>query len=148
MLDVAIDAAKQAGQLALKQNKHLPKVSYKEDNSPVTKADIEAEKLIRKIITNNYPNHGIIGEELPTTNPKAKYKWLIDPIDGTSDYVRQIPFWATMIGILENLESPLSKAQTLSPSSLGSIRSRTIRSGFSLRALFRASKPSYAAITS
>ena len=56
MLDVAIDAAKAGGELALKYFKSQPKVLYKADNSPVTRADIETEKLIRKIISKNFQN--------------------------------------------------------------------------------------------
>lgn len=102
MIDLAIDAAKKAGKLALKRNKVLPKVNFKADYSPVTEADLAAEKLIRYIVGKKFPDHGIIGEEFPETNPGAKYKWIIDPIDGTADYIRQIPFWSTMIAVLEN----------------------------------------------
>lgn len=102
MIDVAIDAAKQAGELALRYFKDQPKVSYKPDKSPVTKADIEAEKLIRRIISRKFPDHGIIGEELPPINPKAKYQWVIDPIDGTKSFVRRLPFWSTLLALLEN----------------------------------------------
>src|SRR3990167_2758131 len=104
MLDVAIDAAKQAGDLALKYFKTQPKVSYKADKSPVTRADIEAEKLIRKILSKNFPDHGIIGEELPPVNPGAKYQWVIDPIDGTKSFVRRLPFWSTLLALLQNGE--------------------------------------------
>ena len=102
MLDVAIDAAKQAGELALRYFKTQPKVSYKADKSPVTRADIEAEMLIRKIITKKFPDHGIIGEELPPVNPKARYQWVIDPIDGTKSFVRRMPFWSTLLALMEN----------------------------------------------
>ncbi|KKT80898.1 MAG: hypothetical protein UW78_C0022G0004 [Candidatus Azambacteria bacterium GW2011_GWA1_44_9] len=102
MLDVAIDAAKQAGELALKYFKSQPKVSYKADKSPVTIADLETEKLIRRIINRKFPDHGIIGEELPPVNPKADYQWVIDPIDGTRDFIRRIPFWANYIAVLKN----------------------------------------------
>lgn len=102
MIDVAIEAAKQAGALALKYFKTQPKVSYKPDNSPVTRADIETEKLIRKIITKKFPDHGIIGEELQPVNPKAKYQWVIDPIDGTVDFTRGIETWSTFLAVLEN----------------------------------------------
>jgi len=102
MINVAIDAAKQAGELALKYFKSQPKVSYKADKSPVTIADLEAEKLIRRIIRRKFPDHGIIGEEFGEEKPNAKYKWVIDPIDGTRDFVRKHPFWATFIAILEN----------------------------------------------
>src|SRR3990167_10034821 len=100
MTDVAIEAAKAAGQLALGYFKNLPRVTYKADKSPVTTADIEAEKLIRKIITKNFPDHGIIGEELPPVNPKAKYQWIIDPIDGTKRFSIGHPYWSILIAVL------------------------------------------------
>src|SRR3972149_2544454 len=102
MIDVAIDAAKAGGDLALRYFKSQPKVSYKPDDSPVTKADIETEKLIRKIISKKFPDHGIIGEELPPVNPKARYQWVIDPIDGTKSFVRRMPFWSTLLALMEN----------------------------------------------
>lgn len=102
MLDVAIDATKAGGQLAYQYFTKVKNVRYKGDNSPVTIADIEAEKLIRKIITQNFPDHGIIGEELQNTNPKSKYQWVIDPIDGTKQFVRGIPIWTTYVAVLEN----------------------------------------------
>lgn len=102
MLDVAIDAAKQAGELALKYFKSQPKVSYKADKSPVTRADIEAEKLIRKIISKNFPDHGIIGEELGSTTYKSKYTWAIDPIDGTRYFAHRLPYWGTLLSLLDN----------------------------------------------
>lgn len=102
MLDVAVNAARKGGELALKYFKSQPKVSYKPDKSPVTRADIEAEKLIRKIISQKFPDHGIMGEELPSVNPKAKYQWVIDPIDGTKSFIRGMPFWSTLLALLEN----------------------------------------------
>lgn len=102
MIDVAIKAAKEAGALAYRYFKTQPKVSYKPDNSPVTKADLEAEELARKIITKNFPNHGIIGEEFAPVNPNAKYQWVIDPIDGTNDFIRNIPYWSTLLAVVEN----------------------------------------------
>lgn len=117
MIDIAIDAAKQAGALAyqyFKTQQSLPafrprlqseanrQIRYKPDNSPVTRADIEAEKLIRKIISKNFPDHGIIGEELPAINPRAKYQWVIDPIDGTKSFIRNIPFWSTLLALLKD----------------------------------------------
>lgn len=102
MIDVAIDAAGQAGILALKYFKNQPKVYYKPDNTPVTRADREAEQLIRKIISKKFPDHGIIGEEFEANNPSARFKWVIDPIDGTKDFVRRLPLWATFLAVLEN----------------------------------------------
>ena len=101
MINVAIDAARTAGDLAYSYFRKNLKVRYKGDNSPVTIADIEAEKLIRKLITKNFPSHGIIGEELENVNPKAKYQWVIDPIDGTRNHIRNLPYWMTLIAVLE-----------------------------------------------
>ena len=102
MIDVAIEAAKTAGELAYRYFKTQPKVSYKPDDSPVTRADIEAEKLIRKIISKKFPNHGIIGEELPPVNPHARFQWIIDPIDGTRDFIRNFPYWAVFVAVIKN----------------------------------------------
>ena len=102
MLDVAIEAAKAAGQLAYRYFKTQLKVTYKPlHHSPVTKADKEAETLIRKIISKKFPDHGFIGEEFGSTNRSAKYHWVIDPIDGTRDFIRGLPFWSTLIAVLE-----------------------------------------------
>lgn len=102
MIDVALDAATRAGKLALKYFKTQPKVEYKADDTPVTRADREAEQLIRKIISKKFPEHGIIGEEFGAVNPGAKYTWVIDPVDGTKEFVHGLPFWATLLAVLEN----------------------------------------------
>ena len=102
MINTAIEAAQKAGQLAYRYFKSQPKVTYKPDDSPVTRADIEAEKLIRKIITKKFPDHGIIGEELPPVNPNSRFQWVIDPIDGTRDFVRGSQFWATLLAVLKD----------------------------------------------
>lgn len=102
MLSVAIKAAEAGGQVAYSYFKKIPKITYKPDNTPVTKADIEAEQAIRKIITKNFPDHGIIGEEVENTNPKAKYQWVIDPIDGTKSFVRGIKEWGVLLALLED----------------------------------------------
>ena len=102
MLDVAIDAAKRGGKLALKYFKTQPKVSYKADKSPVTRADIETEKLIRKILIKNFPDHEIIGEESGSDHKKSKYQWVIDPIDGTRSFIRGIPQWCVLVAVMEN----------------------------------------------
>lgn len=102
MIDVAIDAAKQGGQLAYQYFKKVPKVRYKADNSPVTIADKNVEKLIRSIISKKFPDHGIIGEEAAAVNPGSKFQWIIDPIDGTKQFVRGIPFWTTLVALLED----------------------------------------------
>ena len=102
MLDVAIEAVRTGAQVSLKYFRHIPKVSYKPDNSPVTIADKTTEKVIRSIISRKFPDHGIIGEEHPPINPGSQYRWVIDPIDGTKQYIRRIPNWGSFIGLLKD----------------------------------------------
>ena len=60
-------------------------VELKDDSSPVTKADREAEVLMRKMIRKAYPDHGVIGEEYGSENESAEYVWVLDPIGGDTD---------------------------------------------------------------
>ena len=69
---------------------------------PVTEADRESEKVIRDLITCEFPSHGIIGEEHGNFNEFAEFVWVIDPIDGTRSYVAGIPAWGTLIGLRYN----------------------------------------------
>ena len=66
---------------------------------PVTEADRATEKAIRGMIAAHYPAHGIVGEELGTTNPGADWQWIIDPIDGTRAFIAGIPLFGTLIGL-------------------------------------------------
>ncbi len=71
----------------------------KEDDSPVTKADREIEARIREEIEKKFPNHGIIGEEFGNHNEKAEFKWILDPIDGTSSFIIGRPIFGTLIAL-------------------------------------------------
>lgn len=102
MLKTAIDAAKEGAKIASTYFNNPLDVKRKENESPVTIADIETEKIIRQIISKKFPDHGFIGEELGSINPKAKYQWAIDPIDGTRAYIRGIPQWCVLVAVLEN----------------------------------------------
>ena len=75
-------------------------INYKEDGSPVTSFDIEAENLIRKGISKKFPNHNILSEENFDINNYSDYTWVIDPIDGTKSYIIGRPLWGTMIGLI------------------------------------------------
>ncbi len=71
----------------------------KDDNSPVTIADQEIESVIRQEITKKYPDHGIIGEEYKNINLDSDFKWVIDPIDGTSSFIIGKPVFGTLISL-------------------------------------------------
>ena len=64
---------------------------------PVTEADKGAEKVIRAIIADAFPDHAIIGEEWGTTG-ESRYSWIIDPVDGTRAFISGAPVWGTLIG--------------------------------------------------
>ena len=76
-------------------------VSTKPDNTPVTDADKAAEIAIRELIKTNRPDDGVVGEEFGDQDKSAKRYWVIDPIDGTKNFLRGVPTWATLIGLVE-----------------------------------------------
>ena len=76
-------------------------VRTKTDRSPVSEADEAAETLIRQRLTREKPSDGIVGEEFGVTGTGAR-RWIIDPIDGTRNYVRGVPVWATLIALEED----------------------------------------------
>ncbi|HEY8165236.1 MAG TPA: inositol monophosphatase family protein [Gemmatimonadaceae bacterium] len=73
----------------------------KQDRSPVTIADLSSEQLAREWIENRFPSDGILGEEYGTVRADAVRRWIIDPIDGTRAFVRGVPFWGTLVAVLE-----------------------------------------------
>ncbi len=103
-LTVALEAAKAAQDVINKYYLGQFEVEIKDDRSPVTIADVETEKTIRKIILDAFPDHGFYGEETGKVNEDAEYNWLIDPIDGTKSFVRQYPFFSTQIALMKDGE--------------------------------------------
>jgi histidinol-phosphatase len=79
-------------------------VEIKADQSPVTQADVESEKTIRKILLGAFPEDGFYGEETGQQSMHADYLWLIDPIDGTKSFVREYPFFSTQIALMHKGE--------------------------------------------
>jgi histidinol-phosphatase len=96
----AVLAAKAAEAVIERYYRGTFEVRLKEDQSPVTIADIEAEQTIRGLITEAFPEHGFYGEETGRMRPDAEYVWLIDPIDGTKSFVRGYPFFSTQIALM------------------------------------------------
>ncbi len=74
----------------------------KSDDSPVTVADREAESILREVLARHFPDHGLLGEELPPTGADARHVWLIDPIDGTRAFITGRPSFCTLLGLLED----------------------------------------------
>jgi myo-inositol-1(or 4)-monophosphatase len=69
---------------------------------PVTEADRAAEVAMRRLISQTFPSHGIIGEEYGSDSPEAEYVWVLDPIDGTKGFISGLPMWGTLIGLMHH----------------------------------------------
>src|SRR5438309_10788328 len=66
---------------------------------PVTAADHAAETVMRALIRNHFPEHGIVGEEYGAERADAEYVWYLDPIDGTKSFISGMPAWGTLIAL-------------------------------------------------
>jgi histidinol-phosphatase len=97
--EAAIEAARQASLLAFRYYDRALNVEWKEDHSPVTADDREAETLLRTQLLGAFPNDGFLGEEHGEHQGSSGYRWVIDPIDGTRSFVRGIPMWGTLVGL-------------------------------------------------
>ena len=71
---------------------------------PVTEADRAAERALRTAIEERYPDHGIWGEEYGMARPEARFRWSLDPVDGTRALVCGLPSWAVLVGLLDGGE--------------------------------------------
>jgi myo-inositol-1(or 4)-monophosphatase len=69
---------------------------------PVTEADRAAEAAMRRLISQTFPAHGVIGEEYGRDRPDAEYVWVLDPIDGTKSFISGLPTWGTLIGLMHH----------------------------------------------
>jgi histidinol-phosphatase len=98
-LEIAVQTAHEAGRLTLGYYRtEAARPEFKEDETPVTVADREAEKLIRARISARYPGHAILGEEFGGDDG-GDHRWIVDPIDGTRAFVRGVPLYAVLIGL-------------------------------------------------
>jgi histidinol-phosphatase len=102
-LTAAVDAARAAGEIALRYYRTGFDVTLKADATPVTQADRGAEQAIREVLGGAFPECGFLGEELGAVGDQRR-RWIIDPIDGTRNFIRRIPVWATLIGLEEDGE--------------------------------------------
>jgi histidinol phosphatase-like enzyme (inositol monophosphatase family) len=99
ILDVATEAAYLGGRRTLAYFNTDLAVELKADATPVTRADREAEEIIRKRIARSFPTHAVLGEEGGATQGDAEYRWIIDPLVSTKTFVHGVPFYGTLIGV-------------------------------------------------
>jgi len=99
-LQAALDAAQAAAEVIRALYQKNLAVRTKEDQSPVTEADVRAEEAIRAVLSERFPSYGFYGEETGRHSADAESVWLVDPIDGTKSFVRDCPFFSTQIALM------------------------------------------------
>lgn len=101
LLEFAHEIAWQAGKITLRYFQSGITADRKADESPVTVADRESEAYLRAAIGKRYPQHAILGEEEGLSGgEQAEYRWILDPIDGTRTFIRGVPFYGVLVGLL------------------------------------------------
>jgi myo-inositol-1(or 4)-monophosphatase len=98
-MNTALDAAKAGAEVLLKYYNGIFEVEYKGETDPVTKADRNSQKAIIKAIKDVFPHHGILAEEDGANEVKEDYCWIIDPLDGTVNFVHGMPMFCVSIGL-------------------------------------------------
>lgn len=98
LLATAVEAAKTGGKILMDWRKKFT-VREKSRSNLVTEADFASQEAVEALIKSKYPEHGFLGEETPEEESNSDYRWIVDPLDGTSNYVHGFPFFAVSIGV-------------------------------------------------
>lgn len=99
--EFAIDTARRAGALLKDNVGKVGRIEFKGAVDIVTEVDRKSEDLIMAAIRKSFPGHGILTEESPEVKQDSPYKWIIDPLDGTTNYSHGFPFFCVSIGFEE-----------------------------------------------
>ena len=106
LLNIGIKAARKAGNFLIRSIDKLKniKVLEKSTNDFVSIIDQETEKIIKDVVLNAYPEHVFLGEEfgISTSNSKSEFKWIVDPIDGTTNFLHGISHFCISIAVTKN----------------------------------------------
>ena len=103
MKQILTESLTRAGEILLENFGHLTGYKIKESQSSiVTKADIDSEKAIIQMVQHKFPTHNTLGEETGFQNRGSEYTWVIDPLDGTSNFAAGIPWFGVIICLLKN----------------------------------------------
>jgi histidinol-phosphatase len=101
LLEAVAELARVTGDTALRYFRTGVTVESKHDGTPVTVADRAAEEVARDWLRARFPDDGILGEELGEERPRARRRWVLDPIDGTKTFVRGVPLWGSLVALHE-----------------------------------------------
>src|SRR6187402_2967065 len=102
MLNTAVKAARKAGSIINRASFDIDKLTIrkKRQNDFVSEVDEAAEEAIISVLRDAYPDHGILAEESGRTDTKSDYVWVIDPLDGTTNFLHGFPQYCVSIGLL------------------------------------------------
>lgn len=98
-LEIAKDVIVKSSDISLSYYEKNIEIETKEDQTPVTVADRETEAFIINSIKKVFPDHAFYGEETGMSDNESDFLWIIDPIDGTKNYIGGIPFWGTLLAL-------------------------------------------------
>jgi histidinol-phosphatase len=101
-LDAALEAAWDAGRITLRWFQAGADIDLKDDGSPVTVADREAEHAIRTLLGARFPDDGFVGEEHGVVAGGSGRRWIVDPIDGTRSFIHGVPLYGVMVALEED----------------------------------------------
>ena len=110
-LATAIEAALSAGRVHLAYFRRDPRVEKKGPIDLVTAADIAVEQSFRKLIADRFPSHAVLGEEAGAgrgTPVAARWRWIIDPLDGTTNFAHGLPFFCVSIALEVDRQTELA----------------------------------------
>ena len=131
-LQFAVELADLSGEIIRPWFRNELQIDRKSDGSPVTQADRGAEAAIRERIADQFPQHGVIGEEYGNERTDAEWVWVIDPIDGTGAFVSGLPTFGTLIGLAHDgvpllgvLDQPILQERWAGVSYPGVVRQST-----------------------
>jgi len=102
MLDFAVDISKKAGEILLAHFGRIDPagVVYKSKRNPVTVADTESEDFLVNAIRSRFPGHSILTEERKQTRKSSEFEWIIDPLDGTVNFLHSLPVFCVSVALM------------------------------------------------
>ena len=105
-LEIALKASKKAGDIIMKYYKHDYEINEKGYHNPVTTADKEADSFLKNTLLDARPEYGWLSEETLDTEERLEKNrvWVVDPLDGTKEFIEGVPHFSVSIGLVENGE--------------------------------------------
>lgn len=101
LMQAANEAATIAAEFAMRHYRAGVAIEMKGDGSPVTIADRGAEEAVRAWLAQRFPGDAVLGEEYGERAGSSGRRWIVDPIDGTKAFVRGVPLWGTLVGVVD-----------------------------------------------